>query len=69
MALGDAVVIVDAEQTMRDRIYLAGFLVGSGLLLYASRSLLTKSALVTWGLLLPARQRRRRWASWSAPVV
>ena len=50
MALGDAVVMVDAEQTMRDRIYLAGFLVGSGLLLYASRSLLTKSALVTWGL-------------------
>src|SRR5256885_9121114 len=42
--------MVQAEQTMRDRIYLAGFLLGSGLLLYAGRSLLTKSALVTWGL-------------------
>src|SRR5437879_10724581 len=42
--------MVAAEQTMRDRIFLAGFLLGSGMLLYASRSLLTKSALVTWGL-------------------
>src|SRR2546428_8239664 len=42
--------MVDAEQTMRDRIFLAAFLLGSGLLLYAGRSLLTKSALVTWGL-------------------
>ncbi|PYV24483.1 MAG: hypothetical protein DMG24_11375 [Acidobacteria bacterium] len=38
------------QPTTRDRIYLAGFLLGSGLLLYSSRGLLTRSALVTWSL-------------------
>lgn len=35
---------------MRDRIYLSLFLLASGAMLYAGRGLLTKSALVTWGL-------------------
>jgi sigma-B regulation protein RsbU (phosphoserine phosphatase) len=38
------------QQTMRDRLYLAGFLLGSGLLLYFSRGLLARSALVTSAL-------------------
>jgi sigma-B regulation protein RsbU (phosphoserine phosphatase) len=35
---------------MRDKIYLVGFLVGAGLLLYVGRGLLTRSVMVTWGL-------------------
>jgi sigma-B regulation protein RsbU (phosphoserine phosphatase) len=35
---------------MRDKIYLASFLVGAGALLYAGRGLLAQSAMVTWGL-------------------
>jgi phosphoserine phosphatase RsbU/P len=35
---------------MRDKIYLAGFLLMAGLLLYIGRGLLAKSALATWGL-------------------
>jgi sigma-B regulation protein RsbU (phosphoserine phosphatase) len=35
---------------MRDRIYLVGFLLGAGLLLYLGRDLLEKSTLVTWSL-------------------
>jgi phosphoserine phosphatase RsbU/P len=35
---------------MRDKIYLAGFLLASGVLLYAGRGLLARSALVTWSL-------------------
>jgi sigma-B regulation protein RsbU (phosphoserine phosphatase) len=35
---------------MRDRIYLVGFLVGAGILLYLGRGLLEKSEIVTWGL-------------------
>jgi sigma-B regulation protein RsbU (phosphoserine phosphatase) len=35
---------------MRDKIYIFGFLVGAGLLLYVGRSLLEESAVVTWGL-------------------
>jgi len=35
---------------MRDRVYLAGFLLLAGLLLYLGRGLLAESALVTWGL-------------------
>ena len=35
---------------MRDKIYLVGFLLGAGLLLYLGRGLLARSALVTWGL-------------------
>ncbi|MCI0487343.1 MAG: serine/threonine-protein phosphatase [Blastocatellia bacterium] len=34
----------------RDRIYLIGFLLGAGLLLFAGRNLLQQSVLVTWGL-------------------
>lgn len=35
---------------MRDKVYLAGFLLLAGLLLYLGRGLLAQSALVTWGL-------------------
>ncbi|MFZ0960253.1 MAG: PP2C family protein-serine/threonine phosphatase [Terriglobia bacterium] len=35
---------------MRDRIYLAGFLIGAGMLLYLGRGLLQQSELATWGL-------------------
>ena len=35
---------------MRDKVYLAGFLLIAGLLLYVGRGLLTKSTLVSWGL-------------------
>lgn len=35
---------------MRDRIYLVGFLVGAGILLYLGRGLLQKSEIMTWGL-------------------
>ncbi len=35
---------------MRDKIYLMGFLLGAGLLLYVGRDLLARSTLVTWGL-------------------
>jgi len=35
---------------MRDRIYLVGFLVGAGILLYLGRGLVAKSELVTFGL-------------------
>ena len=35
---------------MRDRLYLAGFLVAAGVLLYVGRGLLQESALVTWAL-------------------
>jgi phosphoserine phosphatase RsbU/P len=35
---------------MRDKIYLAGFLLGAGALLYLGRGLLAQSALFTWGL-------------------
>ncbi len=35
---------------MRDKLYLIGFLVGTGLLLYVGRGLLLESDLVTWGL-------------------
>jgi phosphoserine phosphatase RsbU/P len=35
---------------MRDKIYLVGFLLAAGLLLYLGRGLLARSALVTWGL-------------------
>lgn len=35
---------------MRDKFYIAGILLGVGLLLYAGRSLLEESAIVTWGL-------------------
>jgi sigma-B regulation protein RsbU (phosphoserine phosphatase) len=35
---------------MRDRIYLAGFLIGAGILLYLGRGLLQQSELVAWGL-------------------
>lgn len=35
---------------MRDKVYILSFLVGAGLLLYAGRSLLQESAIVTWGL-------------------
>jgi sigma-B regulation protein RsbU (phosphoserine phosphatase) len=35
---------------MRDRLYLASFLVGAGILLYIGRGLLQQSQLVTWGL-------------------
>jgi phosphoserine phosphatase RsbU/P len=35
---------------MRDKIYLASFLLLAGLLLYLGRGLLAQSALVTWGL-------------------
>lgn len=35
---------------MRDKIYLVSFLAGAGLLLYLGRGLLTRSAMVTWGL-------------------
>lgn len=35
---------------MRDRMTLAVFLLGAGVLLYAGRGLLARSALVTWGL-------------------
>lgn len=35
---------------MRDKIYLASFLIGAGLLLYIGRDLLAQSTLVTWGL-------------------
>jgi sigma-B regulation protein RsbU (phosphoserine phosphatase) len=35
---------------MRDRIYLVGFLLGAGILLYLGRGLLRKSEIVTWGL-------------------
>jgi sigma-B regulation protein RsbU (phosphoserine phosphatase) len=35
---------------MRDRIYLVGFLVGAGILLYLGRGLLQESEVVTWGL-------------------
>lgn len=35
---------------MRDRVYLAGFLVGAGILLYIGRGLLQQSELVAWGL-------------------
>jgi sigma-B regulation protein RsbU (phosphoserine phosphatase) len=35
---------------MRDKMYLVGFLAAAGLLLYAGRGTLTRSAIVTWGL-------------------
>jgi phosphoserine phosphatase RsbU/P len=35
---------------MRDKVYLAGFLLVAGLLLYLGRGLLAESAWVTWGL-------------------
>ncbi len=35
---------------MRNKVYFFGFLVGAGVLLYVSRGLLQKSAIVTWGL-------------------
>jgi phosphoserine phosphatase RsbU/P len=35
---------------MRDKLYLSGFLLGAGVLLYVGRGLLQDSALVTWGL-------------------
>ena len=35
---------------MRDRAYLAGFLIGAGILLYIGRGLLQRSELVAWGL-------------------
>jgi sigma-B regulation protein RsbU (phosphoserine phosphatase) len=35
---------------MRDKLYLVGFLLGAGLLLYMGRGLLARSAIVTWGL-------------------
>jgi phosphoserine phosphatase RsbU/P len=35
---------------MRDKLYLSGFLVGAGVLLYVGRGLLQDSALVTWSL-------------------
>ena len=35
---------------MRDRIYLAGFLIGAGVLLYVGRGLLQQSELVAWGM-------------------
>ncbi len=35
---------------MRDKIYLASFLLGAGVLLYLGRGLLAQSALVDWGL-------------------
>jgi len=35
---------------MRDKLYLAGFLLGAGVLLYLGRGLLAQSALVAWGL-------------------
>lgn len=35
---------------MRDKIYLVGFLVGAGVLLYVGRHFLQQSALVTWSL-------------------
>lgn len=35
---------------MRDKLYLAGFLLGAGVLLYVGRGFLAQSALLTWGL-------------------
>lgn len=35
---------------MRDRLYLVGFLVGAGILLYLGRGLLKRSDVVAWGL-------------------
>jgi sigma-B regulation protein RsbU (phosphoserine phosphatase) len=35
---------------MREKAYLSGVLLGAGLLLYLGRDLLTRSALLTWGL-------------------
>lgn len=35
---------------MRDKVYLAGFLLGAGVLLYLGRGFLAQSALLTWGL-------------------
>lgn len=35
---------------MRDKLYLAGFLVGAGLLLYLGRDLLRSSIILAWGL-------------------
>jgi phosphoserine phosphatase RsbU/P len=35
---------------MRDKVYLASFLLGAGVLLYAGRGLLAQSQLVAWGL-------------------
>ena len=35
---------------MRDKLYLAGFLLGAGVLLYVGRGLLAQSALLTWAL-------------------
>ena len=36
--------------SVRDKIYIAGFLIGAGLLLFLGRNLLPASVLVTWGL-------------------
>ena len=35
---------------MRDKVYLASFLLGAGVLLYAGRGLIAQSAIVAWGL-------------------
>ena len=35
---------------MREKVYVSGILLGAGLLLYLGRDLLTRSALLTWGL-------------------
>jgi hypothetical protein len=69
---------------MRDKLYLVGFLLAPGMLLYLGRGLLAKSALVTWGLtfagttavavlgmaLYISSQRRRvgKWASMTFSV-
>jgi phosphoserine phosphatase RsbU/P len=42
--------LIQTVPSMRDKLYLGGFLVAAGVLLYVGRGLLQDSALVTWAL-------------------